>query len=260
MNEKYVKKYTVGCGDMDINYHLTKIAAVKFFQETFALNCAKNNVAAFDVIKQNMVWVISDLHVQFLGKMPYWSEEFEVEMWISEKTKLRTYSDFKICYRGHLIAQGDSCWYLLDMETRRPVKTDGVLDSFAVCDEKVFGSHEKHNYLISGREIAKKEHQVTVRDLDFNYHVNNLSYIGLALETIPPEYLDEYCVFDYKVKFVQEARLSDVLVCEIFENGRNFDIKINQKSDNSDVCFISALCCEKTETGRNPREAGIVFE
>lgn len=105
MNTKYTRVYTVGCGDMDVNYRLTKIAAAKFFQETFAMNCARHNLAAFDVCKQNLVWVISDLHIEFSSTMPYWSEEFSVEIWISEKTKMRTYCDFQIYYKNNVIAK-----------------------------------------------------------------------------------------------------------------------------------------------------------
>ncbi len=257
---KFRRKYTVGFDDMDVNYRFTKIAATKYFQETFAMYCAKNKVAAFDLCSQNIVWVISDLHIAFSDYMPYWSEEFEVEIWISEKSAMRTYADFRIYYKNKEIAKGDSCWYLLDMTTRRPVKSADILSIFGVCDEKVFDKHEKQIYKIEGEKVAEKEHQVTVRDLDFNHHVNNLSYIGLALETAPAELLQKYSVDLYNVKFVQEAYLDEVLVCEIFRLENNITAKISKKSDNSDVCFIKTSFSEKKEFGRNPREAGIVFE
>lgn len=255
----FLRKYTVGCGDMDINYRLTKIAAVKYFQETFALYCAKNNIAAFDVCSQNIIWVISDVHIKFLGKMPFWSEDFEVEIWISEKSKLRTFADFRIYYRGNIVAQGDSCWYLLDMQTRRPVKSIDVVAPFELNDEQVFGGHEKYTYPDINNKISEKEHEVTVRDLDFNYHVNNLSYIGLALETVPPEYTEKYEIVEYKVKFVQETRLGEKMNCEVYENGNNFTAKIYKSDDKTDVCLISAIYKEKTDFCRNPREAGVTF-
>lgn len=259
MNTKYTRVYTVGCGDMDVNYRLTKIAAAKFFQETFAMNCARHNLAAFDVCKQNLVWVISDLHIEFSATMPYWSEEFSVEIWISEKTKMRTYCDFQIYYKNNVIAKGDSCWYLLDMDTRRPVKSDEVLCEFNADDEKVFGCHKKYIYKFEGTRISEKEHEVTVRDLDFNYHVNNLSYIGLTLETVPPVYLEKYCITSYNVKFVHEAYLSDILCCEIYEKDNEILSRIYKKNDNTDVCLISSTYCNKTDFSRNPREAGVTF-
>ena len=257
---KFVKKYFVGSGDMDINYHLTKIAAAKYFQETFALYCAKNNLAAFDVCDNGLIWVISDLHIEFLESMPYWSEEFFVEMWISEKTISKTFADFRIFHRGKEIAKGDSCWYLLDMNTKRPVKTKEILKPFEVCDEKVFGEREKVIYKTDGEKIAEHEHAVTVRDLDFNHHVNNLSYIGMAMETVPSEYFDKYSVSGYKTKFLKEAFLDDILKCEIFHFGEDFICRIYDKKDNADVCFVIAKYGEKQDKGRNPREYGVIFE
>lgn len=259
MNTKFKRRYTVGSGDMDINYRLTKIAAAKYFQETFAMYCAKNNVAAFDLFEKNIVWVISDLRLEFLDVTPFWSEEFEVEMWVSEKTKIRTITDFRIIYKNKEIAKGDSCWYLLDMQSRRPIKSFDILSAFEVYNEKVFGQNETPLYKIDGEKISAKEHQVTVRDLDFNKHVNNLSYIGLALETVPAELLQKYSAKSYCVKFVKEAYLSDTLVCELYKNENSYTARIFNKNDNADVCFLFAKYKEKTDYCRNPREAGVSF-
>lgn len=259
MTEKFKRKYTVGSGDMDINYKMTKIAAAKYFQESFAMYSSKRKLAAFDLCEKNIVWVISDMRLDFTGNMPYWSEEFEVEIWISEKTKIRTYADFRIFYKDKEIAKGDSCWYLLDMKTRRPVKSIDILQAFGVCNEKVFAEQEIPLYKIEGNKISEKEHQVTVRDLDFNKHVNNLSYMWLALETIPAEILEKYSAKSYSVKFVREAYLSDIIVSEVYQNGDNYTVRIFNKNDNSDVCFIFAEFMPKTDFGGNPREAGVIF-
>ena len=258
--QKFVKKYFVGSGDMDINYHLTKIAAAKYFQETFALYCAKHNLAAFDVVEDGLIWVISDLHIEFSESMPYWSEEFFVEMWISEKTISKTFADFRIFHKEKEIAKGDSCWYLLDMNNKRPVKTKEILKPFEVFDEKVFGQREKTIYKTEGEKIAEHEHLVTVRDLDFNHHVNNLSYIGMAMEAVPSEYFDKYSVWEYKTKFLKEAFLGDDLKCEIFKSNEIFISRIFDGKDNSDVCFVIAKYGEKQDKGRNPRECGVIFE
>lgn len=242
---KLKKSYFVGLGDMDINYHLTKIALLKYFQETFALYCAKNKLAAFDVSKEGLIWVISDLHIEFSEIMPYWSDEFFVEMWISEKTISKTFADFRVYHHDKVIAKGDSCWYLLDKSSKRPIKTKEILKSFEAIDEKVFAERKKIIYKEVGEKIVEREHVVTVRDLDFNRHVNNLSYIGMVLDTVPVEHLAKYNVQNYNVKFIKEAFLDDILVCKIFQNEENFECKIIDKKDNSDICCMTAKCVTK---------------
>lgn len=259
MNDTFRRTYFVNWGDIDTNYRLTKIAATKYFQETFALYCAKNNLAAFDIDSQNLIWVVSDIHIDFTANIPFWSENFDVEMWISEKTKMRTYCDFRLYKNEEIFAQGESCWYILDKTSRRPVKTEDILKILEANNQKVFGEFEKQIYSFVGNKVSQKEHIVTVRDLDFNYHVNNLSYVGLALETIPSENLEKYKVDSYSVKFLKEAYLDDILTCEIYKTADKYSAKIFNKKDNSDVCYLSAKYSKKTDFTRNPRSAGIRF-
>lgn len=257
---KYSKTYTVSWGEIDVNYRLTNLSAIKCFQETFALYCAANNVAAFDICSKNLVWVISDLRVNFFGEMPFWSENFSVEIWISEKSKMRTYCDFKIFFKNSVIAEGDSCWYLLDMQTRRPVKSDEILSNLKVFDEKIFVQREKQVFDSETEKISEKEHKVTVRDLDFNYHVNNLSYICMLEEAIPASFSQEYNLSSYNIRFLKESHLEDDLVCEVFkEDNKILSSKIYRKNDNADICYLTVNFKEKINYGRNPREAGVSF-
>lgn len=259
MATKYSKKYSLMFGDMDINYRMTKIALAKYFQETFARYCTTKNLAAFDIINENLIWVISDLKIEILGKMPFWSEDFEVELWVSEKTKLRTYVDFVILYKNEIIAKGDSCWFILNADTRRPIKTLELLNPFEVCNECVFKEHIKENYEQEGEKISEKIHTVTVRDLDFNFHVNNLSYLGFALETIPSEYFDKYDISSYSVKFLKEALMSDKLSCELFRKNNELKGRIYNAEDNSDVCVMKAELTDRVDFEKNPRSSGVVF-
>lgn len=260
MSEKFCRKYSLMFGDMDINYHMTKMAVARYFQETFARYCAKHNLAAFDVLKDGIIWVVSDLRVEILDRLPLWSEEFTVEVWISEITKMRTYIDFRINCQGVVVAHGDSCFYLLDENSRRPIKSSEIVSAFGVTDEKVFGEHEKQSYEISGEKIAERVHEVTVRDLDFNYHVNNLSYIGISFETAPTEFLNNNEVTSYSIKFLQETHLGDRLGCELYQDENKIISRIYNIENNSDVCLAWAKYKERTDFCRNPREAGIKFD
>lgn len=258
MSAKYTKTYTVSWGDLDVNYRLTNISAIKYFQETFALYCAANNVAAFDICSKNLVWVISDLRVNFFGAMPFWSENFSVEIWISDKSKIKTFCDFKIYFKDSVIAEGDSCWYLLDMQTRRPVKSEEILNCLEIFNKKIFEQREKQ--VPEGENFSEKEHEVTFHDLDFNYHVNNLSYIRLLEETVPSSFVQEYDFFSYDVRFVKESYLGDNLICEVFKKNQNtLSSRICRKNDNADICYLTVCYREKIKYGRNPREAGVSF-
>ncbi len=259
MNEKFLRKYSLMFGDMDVNYHMTKMAVAKYFQETFARFCAKHNLAAFDVLKDGIIWVVSDLHVEITDRLPMWSEELSVSVWISEVTKMRTYIDFEIKCHEKTVAIGESCFYLLDEKTRRPIKSSDIVSVFGVTEEKVFGEHLKQTYEIQGEKIAEKIHEVTVRDLDFNFHVNNLSYIGISFETAPTDFLEHNEVSSYSIKFLKETHLGDKLGCELYCDKDKIISRIYDVENKADVCLAWAKYKPRTDFCRNPREAGVIF-
>ena len=58
---KYSQIYYVTNECMDVNYKLTPTGVVVFFQDCFAQFLTTKNLAAFDVIKDNIYWVVSNL-------------------------------------------------------------------------------------------------------------------------------------------------------------------------------------------------------
>lgn len=259
MSEKFSKTYSIMFGDMDINYHMTKTAVAKYFQETFARYCAKHNLAAFDVIKDGIIWVVSDLHVEITGRLPMWSEEFSVYVWISEVKQMRTYVDFEIKCQGKTVAKGEGCFYLLDEKSRRPVKSCDIVSVFDVVNEKVFGEHSKQNYEIQGEKIAEKIYEITMQDLDFNLHVNNISYIGILLKTAPVDFMEKNEVTSYSIKFLRETHLADKLGCELYGADGKVIGRIYNEETKTDVCLAWAKYTERIDVCRNPREACIIF-
>ena len=56
LEKTYEKEYTIRSVEMDSEYLLKKIDAVRFFQETYALYCKDNKLAAFDLVDKNIYW------------------------------------------------------------------------------------------------------------------------------------------------------------------------------------------------------------
>lgn len=241
MTNKYTQVYNVRSLEMDSEYLLKKIEVSRYFQETFALYCKDKKLAAFDIVDKNLLWVISELHIEFTGEMPFWSEEVSVTVWISEITKLRIYADFELKYKGNVIAKGDSLWFILNSQTRRPVNPVDLLKPFEVCEELVFGEHSKFDLVEDGALLFEKNYTVNVFDLDFNHHMNNLKYVLIAVHTLPNEYLTSYSVKSYKIKFLKECFLDDEINCEFYENKNHSYFVQTRKSDNVPVCKIETV-------------------
>ena len=59
------------------------------------------------------------------------------------------------------------------------------------------------------------QHRATRLDLDFNFHVSNRSYVGLALLTMPDEVLSRHTLTALTVHWLHETYLDDMLTCRM---------------------------------------------
>lgn len=221
---KYSQIYYVTNECMDVNYKLTPTGVVVFFQDCFAQFLTTKNLAAFDVIKDNIYWVVSEFNIDYEKDMPFWSEPVKVDVWISEIKPVKFYAEFTLSHDGEIFAKGNSCWYILDTETKRPLPMSKISDKLEVVEELTLGEHKK--FRLTGTEDMVKEisHKISLSDIDFNNHVNNKSYMNIAQATISNEYKYTHTLENISIKFIKETYLDDVLTCKTY------------KTDEQDVC------------------------
>lgn len=245
--KKYTKKYNVILDNMDLfEYRLRPISAIMYLQDAFARYTATKGMAAYDLFATNQYWIVAEFNIDFIGDLPFWSEEIEINLWMSEITKLKIYVDYELKYKNKTFAKGNSLWFIIDKETKRPAKTDTVAERFEVCDELTLGEHKKF-ILPSVTEVYTKiEHTNNLSDIDFNKHVNNKSYINLAEMTAPDEFKKTRRLKNLHIRFNKETFLGDTLTCTTnrTENKNTFTHIIEK--DGVSVCDISTLWEEKT--------------
>ena len=149
-----------------------------YFQDSFARLMTIHHVAAFDIVKQHRMWVITEVQMDIRPTVTYWSEDFTVEIWVSELTSLRIYCDFRIVRKDNeqLIASGTSQWNILNLDTKRLETTDFLADKLTVVPELMTASHKKVRFPKPQSFDMLMEHRATRLDLDFN-HIDDGSYL-----------------------------------------------------------------------------------
>ena len=214
---KYRHTYTSTASDITPLYRLTPNALLMYFQDSFARFMTIHNFAAFDIVKQHRMWVITEVHIDIQPTVTYWSEEFAVELWVSELTSLRIYCDFRIVRKDNeqLIASGTSQWNILNLDTKRLEPTDFLAEKLIVVPELMTGSHKKIRFPKTQSFDLQMQHRATRLDLDFNFHVSNRSYISIALLTMPDEVLTSQTLASLTVHWLHETYLDDTLTCSM---------------------------------------------
>ena len=214
---KYRHTYTATASDITPWYRLTPNAMLMYFQDSFARLMTIYNVAAFDIVKQRRMWVITEVQINIQPTVTYWSEDFTVEIWVSELTTLCIYCDFRIVRKDNeqLIASGTSQWNILNLDTKRLEPTDFLADKLKVADNPVSAKHKRVRFPKAQSFDMQMEHRATRLDLDFNFHVNNRSYVSIALLTMPEEVLSSQMLSSLIVHWMRETYLDDTLTCRL---------------------------------------------
>ncbi len=218
---KYKKTYNVILDNMDLfEYRLRPISAIMYLQDAFARLCATKKMAAYDLFATNQYWIVTEFNIDFIDNLPFWSEEIDVSVWISEVTKLKIYTDYELSYKNKPFAKGNALWFIIDKETKRPAKTDIVSERFDICPELMLGEHKKFILPEAGEKVSEIKHTNNLSDLDFNNHVNNKSYINLAEMTANDEFRKTHTLKSLNIKFNRETFLGDTLICSTYKTDK----------------------------------------
>ena len=228
---KYGHTYTSTASDITPLYRVTPNALLMYFQDSFARMMTVHHFAAFDIVKQHRMWVITEVQMDVQPTVTFWSEAFTVELWVSELTSLRIYCDFRIVRKdnGQLIASGTSQWNILNLDTKRLETTEFLADKLTVVPELMTGSHKKIRFPKAQAVDMQMEHRATRLDLDFNFHVSNRSYVSIALLTMPDEVLSSQSLTSVTVHWLHETYLDETLTCRMscLDDGRYLHMLTN---------------------------------
>ena len=246
--ENYQQSYSILASDMDITYHITPNAIMLYFQDCFARFLSSKRLAAFDIIKENLIWVISDFELNFVKERPLWSSDINVKIQFSNISSVRIYVDYWICDKNdEVFAEGTSTWAIINSITKRPFGAKEMLEEGGITAN---GNAQEIRTIPKTIEEPFKEieHQVNVTDLDFNGHVCNRTYLSISMGTVPLEFIKSYSPRYMHIKFNRESFFGEILTCKVIK-GENqsywYDI-INSKNKN--ICNIYVEWEDNKET------------
>ena len=236
--------------DMDKEYRLIPGAVLLYYQDCWARFMVAHHLAAFDVIQQQKIWIISEFNAQFSSATTFWSEEVDVTVWNSELSPLRIYSDFRMTKAGTdiLIACGYACWSLLNADTKHIERTDTVEGHPETIRELTLATHRRPRFNENGQLLLSVEHQVNRLDLDFNGHVNNRSYLNIAMLTATDDFMQSFSPASFQVQWLRETFLGDTIRCELYrlEDEPNAYLHLLFNGKNECVAKIHSLWAART--------------
>uniref|UniRef100_A0A0R0J2I4 Acyl-[acyl-carrier-protein] hydrolase n=1 Tax=Glycine max TaxID=3847 RepID=A0A0R0J2I4_SOYBN len=181
--------------------------------------------------KLRLIWVTARMHIE-IYKYPAWSDVVEIETWCQGEGRVGTRRDFilKDYASDAVIGRATSKWVMMNQDTRRLQKvSDDVKEEYLVfCPReprllvKPLTRYQQfqRQIAINLKKIPKLEDPAQYSrtglvprraDLDMNQHVNNVTYIGWVLESMPQEIIDSHELQSITLDYRRECGQHDIV-------------------------------------------------
>jgi len=222
-------------GAIDKSDTLTLDSAFQFFQEAAICHAENLGVGREDMAKTGQVWILSRISVQ-VDRRPSYRETITVRSWPRGGEKLFAIRDYDIRGKDNVPAvSARSGWLIVDIEKRRPLRPQSVMD--------ILPKNEDVNALTWGPIGLEKrgnlekigERKALYTDLDYNGHVNNVSYIRWIEDTIDPRLLEKAAKMRFDINYLNEILSGETI--EILSAPLQIDDKNEDKNGASAFAF-----------------------
>ncbi len=250
LNDTFCASYPATFQDIDPDYRVKITAYLAYFQDTVAAFMTTRNIAAFDVAKKDIMWVISDITFADGGNDAMWRDDLLTEIRLSEISSFRVYFDYTIKGTdGTVFASGTGVWVPVSRHTGKPLSITEFCQILEPADSTPAVKHGKFRYIDGPHTVLETSSPVTPSELDFNRHMGNRSYVEFALRGIPDDFNQTHHVQNLMVKFEKQTYLGDTVTCRYNMNADNENLYLVKLSNSAQ----EQVCTIQIEWSTDPR-------
>jgi medium-chain acyl-[acyl-carrier-protein] hydrolase len=106
------------------------VTMLNYLQDTAAAHSAKCGYPLSQLLARNLTWVLSRYHVH-VERYPSVGETIKVHTWRPSLEGLFALRDFEVTDgEGEILVAATSSWVIMNLETKRPVKLDTIMNDF----------------------------------------------------------------------------------------------------------------------------------
>ena len=179
-----------------------------FFQEAAISHAENLGVGREAMARTGQVWILSRISVQ-VDRRPKYGETVTVRTWPRGGEKLFALRDFDIRDAQDAAVRARSCWLIIDIEKRRPLRPQSIMDSLP--QNEGMDSLDAALALEERLSLQKdSEHRALYTDVDYNGHVNNVSYIRWIEDAVDPALLERAGRMRLDINYMNEVRPGEI--------------------------------------------------
>jgi acyl-ACP thioesterase len=210
MVDIWQETFPIRFGAVDRSDRLSLASIFDFFQEAAISHAENLGVGREAMARTGQGWVLSRISV-FLERRPRFGETITVRSWPRGWEKLFAVRDYDIRDASGLpIVRGRSNWIILDIEKRRPLRPQAVMDTLPLNEGQdalpggAGGLETRENLVKAG------ERKAVYSDIDYNGHVNNTRYIQWIQDITEPGLLEKADKMRLDINYLNEIKLGEI--------------------------------------------------
>ena len=199
----WAEEFAVRFGAIDGSDLVTLDAILCFFQEAAISHAENLGVGREALSDAGQVWILSRMSVQ-VDRRPGYGETVIVRTWPRGGEKIFALRDFDIRDRQNNTAvRARSCWLIIDMEKRLPIRPRAIVEKLPLNEgmDALSGAAGLKECLFL-RKTA--EHRASYTDVDYNGHVNNVSYIRWIEDALDSALLEKAARMRLDINYMNE--------------------------------------------------------
>ena len=215
----FTKKFHILTAQTDAFQRLKPSHILTYLQEAAGDHSALLGTGREELALRNLFWAVLRHRVQ-ITRLPRAGETITVETWPMPTTRT-AFPRSTVAYdaQGQEVFRAISLWVLMDQDQRSMilpgksgVTVEGLLRGSELAVPGGLAPRQLQNQL---------QRQVYFSDLDCNGHMNNCRYLDWTMDALPAEFHKAHEVREFSVRYLSEARESDVLTLtwELSEDG-----------------------------------------
>lgn len=197
----YIEKVRPRISDIDRFGRLSYTALLHLMENTGSHQADLVNDSILDGSISGIAWVLTEWRVH-IDKLPSDLGELEIKTWGRGKAPSSiVFRGFTISKNGEIVVRADSKFALVDLKSGRLTKiTPEALEAYKPETEMPFDCE-----LPRLREPKIYESEISLKlrksDIDFNNHMHNAQYLGLALEAVEDEICQNGIFHDIRIVY-----------------------------------------------------------
>ena len=172
--------------DADAKLSLTGI--MNYFQDCSTFHSEDSGVGVSYYKREKKAWLLSSWQI-VIERRPVLGEPIRIATWPYEIKGIYGLRNFAMYDKdGNFLVKANSCWFLLDLQTGRPLRvTRADLLPYGGDEPRLEMDYAPRKIALPDGMREAGRFLVLRHQIDTNHHMNNAQYVDMAREVLPEQ-------------------------------------------------------------------------